>query len=282
MSNQPPADGRKTSARVNVRARLDRLRASRQRSSMFGVPELIGLASALVLVLAAVFSYIYFLVPQRMRLEKAKTDLVKIEEQLRAATEGVNRNANTQATVNEILQSLQDFEARHLTVRSQGSTAVIEELNRLIRRNSLRITTGISFTQLEETVAGEGARPRAPVTPGTARAVQSIFPGIGITLTVEGGYANLRRFIKDVEADRQFIVINAVELEGVTDSNSSRSAPAPIAVNPEGGASSATTPVTPMAGGTRLVSLRLDLATYFRRANATAAQSPLSPVEDAR
>lgn len=281
MSHEPTAEVRKTGGRINARARLDKLRASRQPSSMLGVPELIGLAASLVLVLAAVFSYLYFLVPQRMRLEKAKTDLVKLEEQLRTATEGVNRNANTQATVDEILQSLQDFESRHLTLRSQGSTAVIEELNRLIRRNSLRITTGISFTQLEE-ITAEGTQPRAPITPGTARAVQSIFPGIGITMTVEGGYANLRRFIKDVEADRQFIVVNAVELEGVTDSNASRFAPPPSVTDPETGASSAANPASPTAGGAKLVSLRLDLATYFRRANATAPQSPLSPSEDAR
>lgn len=273
MSRHPTPGATGKSARAAAaRARFDRLRAARQRSSMFGVPELIGLAAALVLVLAAVFSYLYFLTPQRMRLAKAKTDRVKIEEQLRAATEGVNRNANTQATVDEILQSLQDFEVRYLTLRNQGSTAVIEELNRLIRRNSLRITTGISFTQLEETAPGET---QARVAPGAARAVQSVFPGIGIALSVEGGYANLRRFIKDVEADRQFIVVNAVELEGVAETNASRAAP--VATDRETGASPATSP--PLAGGSRIVSLRLDLATYFRRANVPTT---LAPTEGAR
>ena len=271
MNHDEPTTGEtRKSARATARARFERLRASRQRSSMFGVPELIGLAAALVLVLAAVFSYLYFLMPQRMRLEKAKADRVKIEEQLRAATEGVNRNADTQATVDEILQSLQDFEVRHLTLRSQGSTAVIEELNRLIRRNALRITTGISFTQLEETTPG-ATLARAPVTSSNARAVQSIFPGIGITLTVEGGYANLRRFIKDVEADRQFIVVNAVELEGVAETNASRSAP--VAIDPD----VVVSPATPqVAGGSRIVSLRLDLATYFRRANVQTSLAPLA------
>lgn len=93
--------------------------------------------------------------------------------------------------------------------------------------------------------------------------MQSVFPGIGVALTVEGTYANLRRFIRDIEADRQFVVVNAVELEGVTDSNST-TATAPL-VSPEGVVVAAQ-PSGPSRGA--LVSLHLDMAAYFRRASA--------------
>ncbi|HEX7957945.1 MAG TPA: GspMb/PilO family protein [Pyrinomonadaceae bacterium] len=113
----------------------------------------------------------------------------------------------------------------------------------------------------------EGApRSRRPTSSGDEtgqRIEQSVFPGIGVTLTVEGVYPNLRRFIRDIEADRQFVVINTVELEGVSDAGSGGlpaapdGGPAPAAQGPSRGA---------------LVSLRLDMAAYFRRAAAAAAQ----------
>ena len=47
---------------------------------------------------------------------------------------------------------------------------------------------------------------------------QSIYPGIAVSVTVEGPYQNVRHFVRDVEISRQFLIINAVELERVTQS----------------------------------------------------------------
>jgi hypothetical protein len=117
-------------------------------------------------------------------------------------------------------------------------------------------------------------RPRRPSTSGGEagqRIEQSIFPGIGVTLTVEGAYPNLRRFIGDIEADRrQFVVINTVELEGVTDANAAEApAPAPVVPGAEPGNAQ---PQTQTPSRNALVTLRLDLVAYFRRA-ATAADA---------
>src|SRR6185436_1087529 len=102
---------------------------------------------------------------------------------------------------------------------------------------------------------------------GAQRIVQSIFPGIGVTLTVEGTYPNLRRFIRDIEGDpRQFVVINTVELEGVTDVNTAEQLAPPVTNGVMPGAPPQAQ--APTRGA--LVSLRLDMATYFRRAGASA------------
>jgi hypothetical protein len=66
-----------------------------------------------------------------------------------------------------------------------------------------------------------------------------------------------------VEADRQFVVINTVELEGVTDTD----AP-PVVAPPDGTDPSAAAAPTSTRG--TLVSLRLDMAAYFRRAGAAS------------
>jgi hypothetical protein len=67
----------------------------------------------------------------------------------------------------------------------------------------------------------------------------------------------VRHFIRDVERSKQFVVINEVELQRASQNNSSVSAE-------EGGAGS----------GTRgsLVTLQLNMATYFQRPGAADSQ----------
>ncbi len=279
-------------------APLPRPRDSRSPLGLFGLPELAALAAALILLLAAVGSYLFVMRPQQVRAQELTVERATLERQLPGLRSSMTQNQDTQTSVREILDSLQNFETEHLGQGANGSTNVIEELNGLIRKNSLRISGGLAFTQLEETVPGtEKKRQQQPREPGASgatsasRTVQSVFPGIGITLTVEGTYPNLRHFIKNVEASRQFIVIDAVELESITDNGGSTSSFTETETVPTAGANIPGAPplgasisnpkpsganpasasvATARTGGARgtLVSLRLDMAAYFRRTNA--------------
>jgi hypothetical protein len=42
---------------------------------------------------------------------------------------------------------------------------------------------------------------------------RSIFPGVYVTMTLEGSYQNLRRLIHDIETGSEFVIISSVELE---------------------------------------------------------------------
>jgi hypothetical protein len=98
-------------------------------------------------------------------------------------------------------------------------------------------------------------------------------------MTVDGKYADLRRFIRDLEATGQFIVINTVELEGTT--NREKEKPAD---NLNGPLAQPTPPLEnedEKRRGER-VSLRLALAAYFQRDNLaqlTAAEAA-TPAEN--
>ncbi|HYO92049.1 MAG TPA: GspMb/PilO family protein, partial [Pyrinomonadaceae bacterium] len=119
-----------------------------------------------------------------------------------------------------------------------------------------RTTGGIKYSSLDPLSEQTGTSPQSTRT-GSAK-WQSIYPGLGVSLTVEGPYSNVRRFVRDIEASRQFVVINAVELEGAND------AAARTAIPTEGGAPGTTAPPS------SIVSLRLEMAAYFRR-NASNA-----------
>lgn len=256
-----------------LRTRLDTLRTTRRRGP-FGLPELGALAFAALLLLAAVLSYLFLLVPQKSRAQSLEAEGQSINQVLASQQTNIGTNQDTAQRVSEILTSLDRFEVGHLGNASSGTKTVIEELNRLISKNGLRISGGITFTQLQEVVPGaenaQRARRQGSGEQSAQRVVQSIFPGIGVTLTVEGTYPNLRRFIRDIEGDRrQFVVINTVELEGVTDANAAEQMAPPVMNGVMPGAPPQAQ--TPTRGA--LVSLRLDMATYFRRTAASSAEA---------
>jgi Tfp pilus assembly protein PilO len=82
---------------------------------------------------------------------------------------------------------------------------------------------------------------------------QSAYPGIAVDVTVEGQYQNVRHFIQDIERSKQFIIINQVELQRATENSAPQ-------VAGEGASGSR---------GSR-VSLQVNMATYFQRANGDA------------
>jgi Tfp pilus assembly protein PilO len=238
------------------------------------VPEVAALGVAALLLLTAVLSYLFLLAPQRSRLDSLRAEREELQRRLQTQQASLGEGKDTQQRVGEILASLDRFEVDNLGQASGGTKTVIEEMNRLILKNNLRISGGINFTQLQEAAPGADESQSQRREDRAQRIVQSVFPGIGVTLTVEGPYPNMRRFIRDIEADRQFVVIDAVELEGVTDSNAGAAegavAPAPPVVEGQEGVRPLATPATPSRNA--LVSLRLDMAAYFRRANAGASQ----------
>ena len=235
MNEQPAVEKNERVSGKQIRVRVKKLRDARK-TSVLGVPEIAGLAASGIILLAVIVSYFYFLTPAQARLKTVQSDSDRLRAKIVAAQQGVDPNASPQATVDEINKSLDEFESGALLVRSQGRLELYADLNEMLRRHKLRNTAGPIYAALEP-LGGPGA-PSTAAQAGNAR-WQSLYPGISISVTVEGAYADIRRFLSDVEKSRQFLVINAVELEGVSAANS--------------------------VEGTLLVSLRLDMSTYFQR-----------------
>ena len=254
MSEQTPVT-RRAASRDRMRARLDKLGFRENR--ILGPAEIVGLAGSVLILLLVVVSYLYFLVPANSHLDALQSERSLLQAQLRTSQDVVNQNETTEASVRKITESLSDFESNHLLGADRGRMSLYDSLNVLIRKNGLRNTSGPTYTPLEPSDAKVG-------TSGSRSANtkwQSVYPGIAISVTVEGQYQNLRSFIRELEANTQLIIINSVELERSTEAGNSPPA--------EGG---------PTAGARgALVSLRLEMTTYFQRAtredganNATA------------
>jgi len=246
MSKQPaPAPANK-----RIRSRLESLNISRHQQ-VLGSPELIALVGSALLVVLVVVSYLYFLAPARSRLEALTLERSRLKSQLETSQSAARQGQTTEARVQSITESLEAFENNRLVSSASGRMGLYDSLNQLIRKNALRNTSGPTYTQLDpagQKVGSTGAK-------SASAKWQSIYPGIAISVTVEGPYQNLRRFIREIETTKQFIIINSVELESATETGA--------APPTEGGT----------AGSTRAsaVSLRLEMATYFRRGIAEPA-----------
>lgn len=261
--------------RQRIQVQVERLRQSQQRSPL-GVPEIIGLGAASLLLLSVVFAYLYFLTPANMRESRDRAERDSLQQALRGAMANVQSGTDTQASIAEITQSLEDFENNRLTSIGEGRMALYDVLNQLIRRNKLRNTAGPTYTSLEALGSEPGAQTRVTRS-GDAR-WQSVYPGIGVTVTVEGTYQSLRHFVRDIETSSQFIVIHAIELEGVTDTNAPVT---PMTAGPMAGEGGPVRPGAqpgamppPVTTRSSLVSLRLDMAAYYQRAGAQRAAQP--------
>ena len=242
MSEPTPVTPR-AAGRDRVRARLGKLGFRDNR--IIGPAEVVGLGGSVLILLLVVVSYLYFLVPANFRLDALQSERSLLQTQLRTSQEAVNQSETTEASVQKITQSLGDFESNHLLSVDRGRMGLYDSLNVLIRKNGLRNTSGPTYTPLQPSDAKGG-------TNGSRSANtkwQSIYPGIAISVTVEGQYQNLRRFIRDLETNTQLIIINSVELERSTETNNSL----PAEGGPTTGARAA------------LVSLRLEMTTYFQR-----------------
>ena len=227
------------------RSRVSEFFSSR-RGKMFGVAEIVALTGSCFVFALVLLSYLYFLVPARSRITSLNADRKQLETNLQTLDGVVHKEQNTKDNVDRVAASLEKFENAFLMRQDAGRLALYEELNRLIVKNGLRNTSGPTYTPLDPA----GTKSTSGKTVSTKW--QSFYPGIAVMVTVEGQYQDVRRFIRDVERSKQFVVINEVELQRATQNN------APASAAEESGGS-----------GTRgsLVSLQLNMATYFQRDN---------------
>jgi Tfp pilus assembly protein PilO len=233
-----------TTPRSPYKQRLSTFVQSR-RGKMFGVAEVAALAGSCLVLLLVLLSYLYFLVPARSNVSSLNEDKARLQTNLQTLKGVVNKDQNTEEQVDKIAASLEGFETDYLLRPEQGRMELYDELNQMILKNNLRNTAGPTYTALEPTgtkaVAGKSITTKW----------QSFYPGTAVMVTVEGQYQDVRRFIRDIERSKQFVVINQVELQRANENNAPASA--------EESAS---------APGGSLISLQLNLATYFQRDNA--------------
>jgi len=279
MSQEQPISGNQVAARRQISIPFGQITRS-QAVNMIGLPEVIGLLGAGFLAVMVVFAYLYFYLPAQSRLTSIELERTRLQGQVQAARTLFQENDSTNHTVGRINASLEDFETNWLPMQNSGRMTLYAVLNNLIKSNGLRNTAGPSYSTLEVLGTKTQVQPGITAEKQSTAKWQSIYPGVAVTVTVEGAYQNIRHFVRDIETSRQFLIINAVEIESVKNSGATQDQSLPVTQpaqlrgpkNPKAGSAPTAAPAPEIAGGRGgLVSLRLDIASYFQRPEAKQA-----------
>lgn len=245
---------------------------------MWGPLE-IGVAGAgLLVILGALAIYMFFVRPARNELAQNRSTRDRLEAELVSARDKYGNITSTEAQVAKLVSSVNDFEAQYLPVASNGRTALYQKLNGLIVGYGLINTTGPDYAALE--VAENGSENQNASERGRAR-FRSFFPGAYVSMTLEGPYANLRRFIRDIETGNDFVIISSIELEPSDSQSNSDQPAAQNTQDQDMQGFPGQAPVRRPQGRTigSIVSLRMEMAAYFRRptAEGTVVQPEVTP-----
>lgn len=252
-------------------------------AGMWGPLELGVFGAALLILLGVFLYYLLFVAPSARELERNKAERDRLELELISAQSKYGNITSTETQVAKLVSSVDEFESSYLPVAANGRTSLYQRLNGLIVGYGLVNTNGPAYAPLE--LADQDQMNQNDEERGRER-FRSLFPGVYVTMTVEGPYQNLRRFIREIETGNEFIVISSVELapsESTAGTNQSVAATGPpveqrtATINPITGEPVQTTPQAQAPRGRTFgerVALRLEMAAYFRRQNA-AAESEL-------
>jgi len=257
-------------------------RARKINAGMWGPMEIATVSLGLLAILTVVLLVVLVLLPAKKELEANKAERDRLETEFISTRNKYGSITTTEARVAELIGSVNDFETRFLRNPLLDKTSLYQRINGLISAYGLTNTSGPDYAPLEISDSSRGGS-ESEAERGRAK-FQSLFPGVYVTTTVEGSYQNLRRFIREVETSQQFVVISAIEFEPAENEEEKLdpSKPTQASINqvqlspmmPNGFPQNPTyTQPVPQnqqpkpRGKTRgeTVSLRLEMAAYFRR-----------------
>jgi hypothetical protein len=181
-------------------------------SGMWGPMEIASFAVSLFVLLGAFALYLFFVAPSNRKLEETKAERDGLEQELISARSKYGDISNTETQVSKLVTSISNFESTYLPIASNGQTALYQRLNGLIAAYSLTNTNGPNYAPLALNEGQNQNGDQSDQERGRSK-FKSIFPGVYVTMTVEGSYQNLRRFINDIETSNEFVIISSVELE---------------------------------------------------------------------
>jgi len=262
---------------------------------MWGQTELATVFVGVLAIVAVLLVYFFLVVPSNRELEQSRAERDKLERDLATADARYGSITDTQSHVGTLIKSVDDFQLVYLPAAANGRYALYQRLNGLISGYGLVNTSGPDYAPLEATDEGDG-NDSTDGERGKAK-FRSLFPGVYVTVTVEGSYQNLRRFIREIETGQEFVIISSIKLEPSDNQKQSPSSnPSLPNVAPAGQMIDPTNPNAPAAlqqaagsagqqpqfrqprGKTHgeVVSLRLEMAAYFRRP-AVAPPATMAP-----
>ncbi|MBX3243115.1 MAG: hypothetical protein KF685_01450 [Acidobacteria bacterium] len=240
---------------------------------MWGPVQLAVFGVALLSLVGLLAFYLMYVRPSAADLENSRSEAQRLEADLISARTNFGDISNIETRVAQLASSVDQFET-YLPPAANGRTAIYQRLNGLMHAYGLVNTSGPTYAPLEPTTVEQ--RNQSEEERGRGR-FRSLFPGVYMTMTVEGPYQNIRGFIRALETGNEFVVISSVELApsestiGTGQRSGGSANDQNVVIDPVTGMPAQTQPnqSAPQERRGRTlgerVALRLEMAAYFRR-----------------
>lgn len=178
------------------------------------VAETIAALLGVVLLIWVVVHYFTSLRPEQDRLRALETELAEQQRIMIASVKPTGpEGASAEDMAKKALDTLETFKTGHLKPFSSGRIELIKQINALAKKNSVVLTSGIDMGASGESNAeAEKPRTKKSVAKKKSDEVLNAFPSVRFHFTVFGQYTNVRAFINELERDKQFLVINSINL----------------------------------------------------------------------
>jgi hypothetical protein len=191
------------------------------------VGEAIAVLLAVVLLVLAAVYYFASLRPEHDRLGVLNAELAEQQRNIIATTNPRGAEAPFVDTAKQALETLETFKTSHLKPFSSGRIDLIKEINALAKKTNVTLTSGIDMGSSVGESSGDGektstAEKKTASKRKKADEIVSAIPSVAFRFTVFGQYASLRTFINELEREKQFVVINSINLTNQEAKTSSR------------------------------------------------------------
>jgi hypothetical protein len=180
-----------------------------------GAGQIVAAILTLVFFVVVLIYYFTTLRPEQDRLARLEKQLDQQQAQIINNRKPPENESVQKDTIQEALDSLETFKSQHLKNRSQGIITLFKEVNAIAGKNNVRLTSGINMREEKSASETEQSASRSR----SAESMLAQFRSVKIDFTVAGPYQSLRNFISDLERNKQFIVIDSIQLLNVEDSS---------------------------------------------------------------
>jgi hypothetical protein len=172
--------------------------------------EILGILVSLGLVVWTIVHYTTTLRPAQEKLGAAQSQFELQRKGILQSKDPSKDGPSPAERATQTLGSLDSFKHDHLTPFESGRILLINEINALVKKHGLQMTSGIdmSTAAVEGTAVSKGSK----ASQKKKGELQNVYPNLTVRVSVFGQYDNIRKFVGDVERNKQFLLITSVSL----------------------------------------------------------------------
>jgi hypothetical protein len=208
--------------------------------------EMIAAGIGLGLIVLVILYYFLSLAPVDERLKSVEKDAAEQSNIIKPTSTPASKTGPSQKEqIQEAKNSLSEFEGSSLKPMEQGRIDLINEINQLAKADKLRLGSGIEMHATYRAAGLSDSEAQGSKKKKDSDSLD-VFPRVQFHFVVRGEYPDLRKFLRDLESSKQYVVVDSVNL-----SNSEQK---------QGRGSKAAAQMAPVSG----LSLTVAMDSYFR------------------